>query len=120
VTRRVLVVDDDPIVRRALANALARSGFEVTTADDGAIALQLADVTPVELAVIDFHMPTPGLHVVRELRARHGDAMFIVVLTGDIDAEESCVEAGADAVLAKPIAPSELRRRLVAARARAA
>jgi DNA-binding response OmpR family regulator len=117
---RVLVADDDPHVRRGIAAILARAGFEVTTADDGAVALQLDRLTPVDLAIVDFNMPTPGLHVVRELRARRGN-VHIIVLTGDAGVEDACVAAGADLVLTKPIAPSELRRRLSAfAAARAA
>lgn len=114
---RVLVVDDDPILRRAIEKVLAREGFDVFTAEDAAPALATAAAKQPDLAVVDYNMPTCGLTVVRELKARYGDSIFVAVLTGE-DSEQMrarCLGAGADAVLIKPIAPTELRRRLVAA-----
>lgn len=114
---RVMVVDDDATIRRTLSSALARGGFDVCTASDGGPAIRLAEVTPPDIAVVDYHMPTGGLEVVRQLKIRHGDSMFIAVLTGSDDDEtrNACLDAGADAVLQKPISPIELRRRLMAA-----
>lgn len=116
-TPRVLVVDDDDGIRRAIASALGRSGFDVQTANDGAPALRLCEVTTPDIVVVDYNMPTAGLAVVRSLKQRHGCAVFVAVLTGDDDPEtrELCRKAGADAVLLKPISPSELRRVLTAA-----
>ena len=114
---RVLVVDDDPAVCRAISTVLARDGFDVATACDARPALDAAAAAPPDIVVVDFNMPTCGLTVVRELKARCGDNVFVAVLTGD-DHEEmrrDCLAAGADAVLIKPIAPTELRRRLSAA-----
>jgi DNA-binding response OmpR family regulator len=116
-TPRVLVVDDDDQIRRAIASSLARSGFDVSTAPDGAPALRICEVATPDIVVVDYNMPTDGLAVVRSLKERHGAAMFVAVLTGEDDAatREVCRAAGADAVLIKPIAPSELRRVLTAA-----
>ena len=114
---RVLVVDDDPAVCRAISTVLARDGFDVATAPDALPALDAAAAAPPDIVVVDFNMPTCGLEVVRELKARCGDTVFVAVLTGD-DHEQmraDCLAAGADAVLIKPIAPTELRRRLTAA-----
>jgi two-component system KDP operon response regulator KdpE len=114
---RVLVVDDDPAVCRAISTVLARDGFDVTTAADALPALDAAALAHPDIVVVDFNMPTCGLEVVRQLKARSGDSVFIAVLTGD-DHEQmraDCLAAGADAVLIKPIAPTELRRRLTAA-----
>lgn len=114
---RVLVVDDDPTIRRALSTVLARDGFDVATACDALPALDAAAASRPDIVVVDFHMPTCGLEVVRQLKASCGDTVFVAVLTGD-DHEEmraDCLAAGADAVLIKPIAPVELRRRLTAA-----
>jgi len=117
VTPRVLVVDDDDGIRRAIATALARSGFDVQTACDGAPALRLCELTAPDIVVVDYNMPTAGLAVVRTLKAKHSDGIFVAVLTGDDDPviREQCRGAGADAVLIKPISPSELRRVLTAA-----
>lgn len=114
---RVLIVDDDDQLRRALASVLARSGFDVSTANDGGPALRICDVATPDIVVVDYNMPTGGVAVVRALKQRHGAAMYVAVLTGEDDAatREVCREAGADAVLIKPIAPGELRRVLTAA-----
>lgn len=114
---RVLIVDDDPVICRALSTVLARDGFDVMTAGDALPALWAAEVRQPDIIVVDFNMPTCGLEVVRGLKAGRGDSVFVAVLTGE-DHEETrqrCLEAGADAVLIKPIAPLELRRQLMAA-----
>jgi DNA-binding response OmpR family regulator len=117
VSVRVLVVDDDPVVRRAIQIVLARGGFDVSVANDGSEGCDVAADSPPDIAVIDFHMPTPGLEVVRSLKAKYAERVFVAVLTGVDYPEmrEECLTAGADAVLIKPIAPLELRRRLAAA-----
>lgn len=114
---RILVVDDDPRVRRAIANAMSRIGFHVFTAEDGGPALTIAETTPPDLAIVDFNMPTPGLEVVRKLKALHGAAVWIAVLSGNDDEETraKCFEAGADDVMVKPAMIAELRRRMTAA-----
>jgi CheY-like chemotaxis protein len=116
-TPRVLVVDDDDGIRRAIASVLGRAGFDVQTANDGAPALRLCDLVAPDIVVVDYNMPTAGLAVVRALKQQHGTAIFIAVLTGDDDGKirEECRAAGADAVLIKPVRPSELRRVLTAA-----
>jgi len=114
---RILVVDDDPRVRRAIANAMSRIGFHVFTAEDGGPALTIAEHTPPDLAIVDFNMPTPGLEVVRKLKALHGPAVWIAVLSGQDDEETraACFNAGADDVMVKPAMIAELRRRMTAA-----
>jgi CheY-like chemotaxis protein len=112
-----MVVDDDDVIRRMLANALARAGYDVCTANDGAPAVRLAEVVHPDLIVLDLGMPTGGVEVVRTLKARYGARIHLVVLTGHDDPEvaASCREAGADDIATKPISPSELRRRLASA-----
>jgi two-component system, sensor histidine kinase and response regulator len=114
---RILVVDDDHRVRKAIANAMARAGFHVLTAEDGAPALVIAEHTRPDLAIVDFHMPTPGLEVVRKLKALHGAAVWIAVLSGQDDehTRSICFAAGADDVMAKPAMIAELKRRMLAA-----
>ncbi|MGE5185266.1 MAG: response regulator transcription factor [Acidobacteriota bacterium] len=114
---RVMVVDDDPLLRRALACALARCGYDVSIAHDGERALRIAQITAPSVAIVDLHMPGGGLALVRELKRLGGDAIHVAVLSGE-DADviaEACGEAGADEVLSKPITPAELRRRVAAA-----
>ena len=114
---RILVVDDDPRVRRIVATAMSRVGFHVFAADDGAPALTIAQHTPPDLAIVDFDMPTPGLEVVRNLKRLHGAAIWVAVLSGLDDEETRSLSfaAGADDVLSKPVMIAELKRRMVAA-----
>jgi two-component system, sensor histidine kinase and response regulator len=114
---RVLVVDDDPRVRKSTAAMLGRVGFHVVTADDGAPAIAQAETTPPDLAIVDLNMPTNGLEVVRRIKQLHGAAVYVAVLSGQDDDETRtrCFDAGADDVLVKPTSLPELRRRMIAA-----
>jgi K+-sensing histidine kinase KdpD len=114
---RILVVDDDPRVRRIVATAMSRVGFHVFTADDGAPAMTIAEHTPPDLAIVDFNMPTSGLEVVRNLKRLHGAAIWVAVLSGQDDEEtrSASFAAGADDVLSKPVMIAELKRRMLAA-----
>jgi len=112
---RVLVIDDDATVRRALASALGRLGFVVTTADEAVPAMQLE--AAFDVVVVDYNMLTAnGADVVRHFRTRLGGSVYCVVLSGDDDDDMTarCHAAGADLVMMKPILPGELRRCLTA------
>ncbi len=114
---KVMVVDDDPMLRRALACALARCGYDVSTAHDGERALRIAQITTPSVAIVDLQMPGGGLELVRALKRLGGETIHVAVLSGD-DADaiaDACGDAGADDVMTKPITPSELRRRVAAA-----
>jgi two-component system response regulator MprA len=111
---RLLVVDDDDAVRRSLAHALTRDGYEVTVAADGAAALATLAAGRQDAVVLDILMPEPnGLEVCRRLRAR-GDRTPILMLTArDLVADRVAgLDAGADDYLAKPFALEELRARV--------
>jgi two-component system response regulator MprA len=111
---RVLVVDDDDAVRRSLAHALVRDGYEVSVAADGGAALESLANARQDAVVLDILMPEPnGLEVCRVLRAR-GDRTPILMLTArDLVADRVAgLDAGADDYLAKPFALEELRARI--------
>lgn len=111
---KILVVDDDQAVCRAMARTLTRSGCEVRTANDAGPALAMTADWKPDAVLVDLNMPTSGLTLVAELRARFGRDLFVAMLTGD-DHEaiaQECRTGGADDVLVKPILPNELRRRL--------
>src|SRR5215218_8711907 len=111
---RVLVVDDDDAVRRSLAHALTRDGYEVSVAADGGTALESLTTARQDAIVLDILMPEPnGLEVCRRLRDR-GDRTPILMLTArDLVADRVAgLDAGADDYLVKPFALEELRARL--------
>ena len=111
---RVLVVDDEPQLRRALERALKLEGYEVELAADGEEALRSVVAAPLDAIVLDVLMPKlDGLGVCRELRAR-GDQVPILMLTAR-DAVQDRVDgldAGADDYVVKPFALEELLARL--------
>jgi two-component system, OmpR family, response regulator len=114
---RVLVADDDARVRQIVATAISSIGFHVFATEDGAPALTIAAQEAPDLAIVDFDMPTPGLDVVRKLKALHGAAIWVAVLSGREDeaSRAASFAAGADDVLIKPVILAELKRRVVAA-----
>ncbi|HET9105036.1 MAG TPA: response regulator transcription factor [Solirubrobacteraceae bacterium] len=111
---RVLVVDDDPPLRRMLARTLRAEGYEVNVAADGPAALVATERAAPDLIVLDVAMPAiDGLSVARRLRER-GLATPILMLTARdaVCDRVAGLEAGADDYLVKPFAVAELIARL--------
>jgi DNA-binding response OmpR family regulator len=115
-TATVLVADDEPHLLRLVKFRLEREGYNVLTAPDGEVALNLAREQLPDLCVLDVMMPKrSGFDVLRELRAdeRCRD-MKVIMLTAraqdrDVDAGFSL---GADDYITKPFSPQELRVRI--------
>jgi CheY-like chemotaxis protein len=109
--RRALVVDDDGMVRRMLADALGARGFEVLTASDGASGLQIVveEVLTLDLLITDLKMPNlDGETFVRTIRQAGGESeLAIVVITGSPEPgmEKRLETTGADTVLDKALGP---------------
>jgi two-component system, OmpR family, response regulator MprA len=111
---RLLVVDDDPSVREALALVLDLNGFEVATAIDGREAIRTLALDSPDAVILDVLMPgLDGLEVCRRLRAS-GNRTPVLMLTArsEVSDRVAGLEAGADDYLAKPFAREELIARL--------
>jgi two-component system response regulator MprA len=111
---RVLVVDDEPAVRRALERALKLDSYEVDLAADGEEALDAMASNPADAVILDVAMPRlDGLEVCRRMRAA-GDRTPILMLTARdaIDDRVKGLDVGADDYLVKPFALRELQARL--------
>jgi two-component system response regulator MprA len=114
VRERVLVVDDDPPLRRMLARSLSAEGFEVTVAPDGGAALVAAERSAPDVIVLDVAMPAiDGLSVCRRLRGKGLPTPILMLTARDAVADRVAgLEAGADDYLVKPFAIEELVARL--------
>jgi two-component system response regulator MprA len=111
---RVLVVDDEPAVRRALERALHLEHHDVSLAEDGEQALDLLASQPADAVILDVMMPKlDGLEVCRRLR-KSGDRTPVLMLTARdaIDDRVEGLDVGADDYLVKPFALRELQARL--------
>jgi two-component system chemotaxis response regulator CheY len=109
----VLIVDDDPFIRRLIATTLEDvSGFELRQAADGLEALELAEAEPPAIVFLDIDMPRlDGISACQQLREAHGAPIRIVMLTAaGRDQEEAALQAGADLFLTKPFSPLDLLR----------
>ena len=117
---RVLVVDDEPQILRALAINLRARGYDVDLAPDGEQALQLAGRHHPDVVVLDLGLPgIDGVEVIRGLR---GWTSVPIVVLSVRDAEQdkvAALDAGADDYVTKPFGMDELLARLRAALRRA-
>ncbi|HVU74741.1 MAG TPA: response regulator [Mycobacteriales bacterium] len=110
---RVLVVDDEPPLRRTLAIGLRARGYDVDTAADGRDALATAHATPPDLVLLDLGLPDlDGVEVIRRLRD-HSDVPIVVLSAraGSPD-KVGALDAGADDYVTKPFGVDELLARL--------
>ena len=110
----ILVVDDDPVQRRLLETAIARSGMQVLTAPGGQPALDLINGPrgeQIALVLLDLVMPDMGgLEVLAKLRATNPDLPVIVLTaSGGIDTVVQAMQAGAQDFFVKPASPERLR-----------
>jgi two-component system, OmpR family, KDP operon response regulator KdpE len=114
---RILVVDDEPAIRRFLRTSLSAQGFRIEEAAGGEAALELLRKTPIDVLVLDLGMPDiDGFEVIRRLRSS-GSAIPIIILSSRAD-EKGKVEAldlGADDYVTKPFGIDELLARIRAA-----
>jgi class 3 adenylate cyclase len=112
----ILVVDDNASNRDVLARRLAREGHAVTTAEDGAAALDLAAARRFDLILLDLIMPQmSGFEVLRRLKAVEATRDMPVIVISALDELDSvvrCIEAGAEDYLTKPFNPTLLSARV--------
>ena len=113
---RVLIVDDEPPIRKLLRMGLTAQGYQVLEAPDGGTALDLIAEKP-DLVILDLGLPDmQGLDLLRTIRARN-DRVPIVVLSsrGDEAAKVQALDMGADDYVTKPFGTDELLARMRAA-----
>jgi DNA-binding response OmpR family regulator len=110
---RVLVVDDEPMVREVLARYLATDGFEVDTAIDGVDALERFDDDRPDLVLLDLMLPRlDGLEVFRRMRATADVPVIMLTARGQETDRIVGLDLGADDYVAKPFSPREVVSRV--------
>jgi len=106
--RRVLVVDDDPVIQVLVSAVLEKAGHEVALADDGAGAVAAAARDDFDLILIDLNMPVmDGAEATGRIRAAEGTRRHVPIValtaTEDKSERERCLLCGVDAFLTKPV-----------------
>ncbi len=101
---RLLYVDDEESLRILVKGQLALEGFEVDTAEDGDVALEMLQQDPYDLVLLDIRMPrVTGLDVLKEMKAQ-GIRPRVIMLTGvdDLSVAIQSVKLGANDYVTKP------------------
>jgi two-component system KDP operon response regulator KdpE len=110
---RILVVDDEPQILRALETTLRGAGYDVDTAATGEDALIQASVRPPEGVILDLVLPgRSGVEICRELREWSDAPVLVLSVIGEEQEKVAALDAGADDYVTKPFGMDELLARL--------
>jgi DNA-binding NtrC family response regulator len=107
---RVLIVDDDDVVRRSYLRSLEGTSCQVAAASDGEEALQTMEQNPFDVVLLDMRMPgQDGLSVLRTIKQKWPDSE-VVIITGypTVDSAKQAVQLGAYDYVAKPVGPQDV------------
>jgi len=119
VRERVLVVDDDSQMLKAVTNALSARGYEVLKAGNGETALSLAAEEELDLVLLDLGLPgIEGHEVIGRLRAWSDLPVIIISVRDSQEEKVAALDAGADDFITKPFGMKELLARMRAVRRR--
>ena len=111
---RILLIDDDPLMRDLVGRMLAESGHTVFVAADGEAGVAAIEKEPVDLVITDLLMPNKeGMETIMEIRAFHPQVRIIAISGGQNPALVAsnlwaAGRIGAEAVLEKPFTPAQL------------
>jgi DNA-binding response OmpR family regulator len=114
---KILVIDDDYLVRYTLARILQSQGYEVVTAADGESGMTVFRSAAPDLVITDIIMPEQeGIQTIRQMRRERPDAKIIAISGGsrfgDLDVLEIAIKLGADDAISKPFDAAELLSRV--------
>jgi two-component system, OmpR family, KDP operon response regulator KdpE len=113
---RILVVDDDPQIRRVMKVTLTGQGYEVDDAKNGESAVEKLREHRFDLVLLDMNMPgMSGLEACREIRGQSEIAIIMLTVRDDETDKVEALDAGADDYVTKPFNPHELLARIRAA-----
>jgi DNA-binding response OmpR family regulator len=115
VSERILIIDDDPVVREVVGACLERDGYIVYAAADGETGLALSAARGPALIILDLGLPDiPGERVLQRIRGRSRVPILVLSAKGATEERVQGLTLGADDYLPKPFSPRELAARVKA------
>src|SRR5690348_15952718 len=113
---RLLIVDDEPQIRRLLRNSLPPHGYDCIEAADAATALTAATKADPDIVLLDLGLPDgDGFAVIEAIRKSGLTPIIVLSARGDVEGKVRALELGADDYVTKPFDMTELLARLKAA-----
>ena len=110
---KILIVDDDPLIRELVGVFLRQEAFDVYEASDGQEALQVLEGVKPDLAILDIMMPRmDGWELIRELRASYDFPVLMLTAKGETAQKIKGFQLGTDDYMVKPFEPEELVARV--------
>ena len=110
---RILVVDDEPSIRKTVSTNLARHGYDVDTAETGYEALDRYSRRKPDLILLDLGLPDiDGLEVIQQVRQRASTPIIVLSVREEEHAKVAALDLGADDYLTKPFGVEELLARI--------
>jgi two-component system KDP operon response regulator KdpE len=110
---RILVIDDEPQLRRSLARSLSGHGYDVREAEDGASGVREVGAYKPDVVLLDLMLPDmSGVDVCRGIREGHDTPIIVLSVVGEERAKVDALDAGADDYLTKPFGMDELLARV--------
>jgi len=116
VLRRILIIEDEAVIRKAIRMACEKEGYEVVEAENGVEGMRLAETAKPDLLLLDLMLPdVSGFDVCREIR-KSGSGVPIIILSAKTEEIDIVVglEIGADDYITKPFRARELLARIAA------
>lgn len=115
-TPRILVIEDEPLMLKALAFRLGKDGYEVFTASDGAVAMEMLNKSSYDLIITDIMLPfVGGLEIVSKIKSNPVTQNIPMIVLSAVGLENIVMEAfelGADDFITKPFNLNELSMRV--------
>lgn len=111
--RKILIVDDEPTITRALRASFLANGYDIRTAHDGFAALNVLEDWRPDLVITDLAMPDiDGIELCRRVRSASSLPIILLSVRDDVDSKIKALDAGADDYVTKPFSIDELFARV--------